>query len=667
MVERWSSKPYVWVRFLLLLLMFNLNPLFKLKNKFLSNEKQKYFNRFSFTQTRSQQNFWYFKQLKKQNNNKTKSRSFLKYLRKNIIGKHHYSQFALRQKSNKYLSNNDFINYASLQTVSISKVNLSLNSLSLFVNSQTVKHFSLTPINYSLLSYCLVNYIQTFNTKKKTVLLTSYASTTVNSFQFYKPNFDFNMSTSLDTNFPLKNQISWNSQLTSLNLNSSSNNSKNFLTNLPLFLHFTRQSFFYNYKKDTVTRFFPRGVMEFWSKNFYILNRNTKAYDLKGGTLKKVLFKKNNSSTFTDLQSLLLNSNSLENNLNHVNSLTISQFSKNKVLFRKTNSRLFFKTKTISFLINKQKNLKLIKGKLQKKVSKLFQFSKTLNLFQRSTSIKPTNMPTVLNSNTTLDVFFKNTNLLSYVFTNSLLFKYLFSLTSTQLQISSPVLLLNLSNNLFPTQHSFFTKSNILTFHSFNYQLKRRVLKAFTYDTFSPNVTMWYYHTIVRFIENCTGKKVYLKFNPFIENSLTFNDLSRCYIWARRVVRFQKVLGPRMFLRESLKIINVAIRYRDPTFLANWIRAMLKRTNFYKYKPLFRYLKYVFTHLFQVYFKDLGFKGIKLKLKGKICVAGNARTRTLFYRVGNTTHSTFDNRVVYDLSYINTFTGVLGFQLWFYY
>jgi len=649
------------------LLMFNLNPLFKLKNKFLSNEKQKYFNRFSFTQTRSQQNFWYFKQLKKQNNNKTKSRSFLKYLRKNIIGKHHYSQFALRQKSNKYLSNNDFINYASLQTVSISKVNLSLNSLSLFVNSQTVKHFSLTPINYSLLSYCLVNYIQTFNTKKKTVLLTSYASTTVNSFQFYKPNFDFNMSTGLDTNFPLKNQISWNSQLTSLNLNSSSNNSKNFLTNLPLFLHFTRQSFFYNYKKDTVTRFFPRGVMEFWSKNFYILNRNTKAYDLKGGTLKKVLFKKNNSSTFTDLQSLLLNSNSLENNLNHVNSLTISQFSKNKVLFRKTNSRLFFKTKTISFLINKQKNLKLIKGKLQKKVSKLFQFSKTLNLFQRSTSIKPTNMPTVLNSNTTLDVFFKNTNLLSYVFTNSLLFKYLFSLTSTQLQISSPVLLLNLSNNLFPTQHSFFTKSNILTFHSFNYQLKRRVLKAFTYDTFSPNVTMWYYHTIVRFIENCTGKKVYLKFNPFIENSLTFNDLSRCYIWARRVVRFQKVLGPRMFLRESLKIINVAIRYRDPTFLANWIRAMLKRTNFYKYKPLFRYLKYVFTHLFQVYFKDLGFKGIKLKLKGKICVAGNARTRTLFYRVGNTTHSTFDNRVVYDLSYINTFTGVLGFQLWFYY
>ena len=78
-------------------------------------------------------------------------------------------------------------------------------------------------------------------------------------------------------------------------------------------------------------------------------------------------------------------------------------------------------------------------------------------------------------------------------------------------------------------------------------------------------------------------------------------------------------------------------------------------------------MRYVFKNLFQVYFPELGFKGIKLKLKGKISVAGNARTRTLFYRVGQTSHSTFDNRVVYDLSYVNTFTGVLGFQLWFYY
>lgn len=208
MVERWSSKPYVWVRFLLLLSMFNLNPLFKLKNKFLSDEKQKYFNRFSFTKTRSQQNFWYFKQFKKQNNNKTITRSFLKYLRKNVITKHQYSQLNLRQKSNKYLSNNDFINYTSLQAVSTLKLNYLTTSLSLFVNTQSVKHFSLTPINYSLLSYCLVNYIQKSNTEKKTMLLTSYASATVNSFQFYKPSFNSDLLTRVNNNVSFRNQIS---------------------------------------------------------------------------------------------------------------------------------------------------------------------------------------------------------------------------------------------------------------------------------------------------------------------------------------------------------------------------------------------------------------------------------------------------------------------------
>jgi len=57
--------------------------------------------------------------------------------------------------------------------------------------------------------------------------------------------------------------------------------------------------------------------------------------------------------------------------------------------------------------------------------------------------------------------------------------------------------------------------------------------------------------------------------NPFIENSLTFKDLARSAIWAQRIVGFQKTLGPRMFLHESLKIMHVAIRYRDPTFLSN--------------------------------------------------------------------------------------------------
>ena len=39
-VERWSSKPYVWVQFLLLLLMFNLKPLLKSKRLNLKTSKK---------------------------------------------------------------------------------------------------------------------------------------------------------------------------------------------------------------------------------------------------------------------------------------------------------------------------------------------------------------------------------------------------------------------------------------------------------------------------------------------------------------------------------------------------------------------------------------------------------------------------------------------------
>jgi ribosomal protein S3 len=72
-------------------------------------------------------------------------------------------------------------------------------------------------------------------------------------------------------------------------------------------------------------------------------------------------------------------------------------------------------------------------------------------------------------------------------------------------------------------------------------------------------------------------------------------------------------------------------------------------------------------YLFWTHFADLGFKGLKLRLKGKISVAGNARTRTLRYAIGETSYSTFNNKVVSDFSTINTFTGVLGFRIWFFF
>ena len=62
-------------------------------------------------------------------------------------------------------------------------------------------------------------------------------------------------------------------------------------------------------------------------------------------------------------------------------------------------------------------------------------------------------------------------------------------------------------------------------------------------------------------------------------------------------------------------------------------------------------------------FKELGVKGFKLRLKGKISVAGNSRKRSILYRIGKTSHTTVGLKVVHTMDTIVTFTGVMGFQV----
>ena len=178
---------------------------------------------------------------------------------------------------------------------------------------------------------------------------------------------------------------------------------------------------------------------------------------------------------------------------------------------------------------------------------------------------------------------------------------------------------------------------------------------------------LWYYTSLLQFLEDTTGRKVVLNFGPFLETVLTFSDRARCITWGSRILGFQRILGPKIFIHEALEILVASLRLKDPTFLANWIRVMLVRISFWKYRLLFRYLKFLLQNLLRPSFNYFNFKGAKFRLKGKISVAGNARTRMWFYRIGCTSHTTMANRIAYDLSYINTFTGIQGFKVWFFY
>ncbi len=269
-----------------------------------------------------------------------------------------------------------------------------------------------------------------------------------------------------------------------------------------------------------------------------------------------------------------------------------------------------------------------------------------------------------------------NNDLLTFDFLNMstiinqpLLYKYIFWLIIPHNNLNNSLnhSLNSLNNHSFSTRINLFKTTNLWPSSFFHFTLKRKILKIFSFNKFLPNVTMWYYNILIRFMESCTGKKIFLKFNPFIENFLSFTDIARCNMWSIRINSFQKLLGPKIFLNESLRIMHIALRFKDPTFFANWIKGMLNRMSFWKYRLLFRYIKFAMRYLFWLYFSELQFKGLKIKLKGKISVAGNARTRTLVYRIGETGYSKIDNRVLCDSSIINTFTGVLGFKIWFFF
>ena len=219
----------------------------------------------------------------------------------------------------------------------------------------------------------------------------------------------------------------------------------------------------------------------------------------------------------------------------------------------------------------------------------------------------------------------------------------------------------------FGEQRPLLRKSNLWTTSISNFTIRKTLFRRMQNLAFKPTLSAWYYKTLTSFMESVSGRHVALNFGPFVESALTFEDRALCATWYRRVVGFQKMLGHKIFAREALLLIAISLRLKDPTFLANWIRGMLKRLSFWKFRLLFRYLKFVLQHLFRFSFGHFHFRGLKLRLKGKISVAGNARTRTLVYRVGDTSHSKMSNRVAYDLSFINTFTGVLGFKLWFFF
>ena len=188
-----------------------------------------------------------------------------------------------------------------------------------------------------------------------------------------------------------------------------------------------------------------------------------------------------------------------------------------------------------------------------------------------------------------------------------------------------------------------------------------------TFKSFNKNIIPKFSFFIIKFIEYCTGKLVCCFFYYFLFNNLTFLDVLKYDLWTKKLNNFRKIIGYQLHIKESLHVCHLMFILKDPTIFTNWLIILLTKLNFWKYKLLIRYLWYIFFFCFQPHFVIFKIYGIKLKFKGKISVAGNARTRKIILKFGLTSPSTIKYKTVYDLNLIHTFTGVIGYQIWLFF
>lgn len=256
-------------------------------------------------------------------------------------------------------------------------------------------------------------------------------------------------------------------------------------------------------------------------------------------------------------------------------------------------------------------------------------------------------------------------NLILNYFSSYILWKFILFHNSWYYSVSDICYnLTRLLDKFYLTQTINLKFNNILPHIKLNYIIYKKFTQYTFADKMSSGLGLWYNVTMIRFIENCTGNKALFRVYAFINSYLNYAETSRCLLWTQRVRHFKKVIGTGLFLGESVRIIYISLKLKDPHFLINWMRQTLQKISFWKFRTFFYFIRYLFRYFFVAIFSELKVKGIKFRIKGKISVAGNSRTRTVVHTIGKTSQSTMSNRIIQVNDLVRTFTGVIGFRLW---
>lgn len=330
-------------------------------------------------------------------------------------------------------------------------------------------------------------------------------------------------------------------------------------------------------------------------------------------------------------------------------------FSKKLKIFKQKKNFLFLRIKLID----------LIYKPITNRIGSIttYDLGKKLLVFKKLKSYYGTQPDSILVKSSLVfnnDILFKKFLLLNFFLNNSIFLKAFFftKFFNNSLRI-----------NFFLKKLSFtrIEISNLVPLPCFNTKFTKTLVLFKSNLFLKENILPWTYNTIIRFMEFCSGKKSILQVYPFMNQAIDLDYVILYKRWLPRFFAFERRLGHRFFLEEAFHIMHMSFNLHDIKLISTWLKAIITRISFWKTRFIFRFLKYIFNNYFIFLFSKIGVKGFKVKLKGKISVAGNSRKRSILYRVGKTSHATCDLKVLHNFSTIVTFTGVLGFQVWIFY
>nr|YP_010049559.1 ribosomal protein S3b [Strombidium cf. sulcatum]QPL15964.1 ribosomal protein S3b [Strombidium cf. sulcatum] len=271
----------------------------------------------------------------------------------------------------------------------------------------------------------------------------------------------------------------------------------------------------------------------------------------------------------------------------------------------------------------------------------------------------------ILKNKFSLRSFFLTTQSVPLFFKKTIISPILLKLTLST--IKAPILYGALLNFALKYSSDASVNTNLIPSSHINRYINNKMYTRLYKDVFQKQIGIWYNNLVIRFIEFIFGYSTMFQFFPFLEKVVKEEHALTYKVWMRKMGYYERRLGHKFFLQEGVHLIHISFFEKDAKLLFSWLKTIIQRISFWKTRFIFRFIKYIFLSHFQFYFPNLKAKGFKVKLKGKISVAGNSRKRTILFRAGKTSHTSVSLKVIHHKGTIVTFTGVMGFQVWIFY